>query len=191
MTSSEINTIGSLYTRNTTASSSSTTIMTPSLSPPSEEGEPVTDGEEEKHKNIVEKKSSSHGSYFCHFNDNTQKPQLQPHYSYDNYQKKNNDPSLYNENPPCPEKKSETAIPIPAYMTTTTTTTTKTSTIPKHIPTITSPLMEPHSSSSQATSPRKRAKRWMIAALMVIVGILIALTFILIGLGKAISHHHH
>ncbi|ORZ13175.1 hypothetical protein BCR42DRAFT_394284 [Absidia repens] len=191
MTSSEINTIGSLYTRNTTASSSSTTILTPSLSLPSEKGEPEMDGEEEKQKNTVEEKTNKHGSYLCHFNDKKQKPQLQPHYSYDDYQNKNDDPSLHNENSPCPEEKSETTIPIPAYMTTTTTTTTRTSTIPNHNPTTTLPSIGlPSSSPPHNTSPRKRAKRWMIAALTMVVGLLIALTFILIGLGKAISHHH-
>ncbi|KAI8093303.1 uncharacterized protein BX664DRAFT_372175 [Halteromyces radiatus] len=47
------------------------------------------------------------------------------------------------------------------------------------------------SSCSAFISSQKRVKRWIIATLMIIVGLLIALTFILIGLGKAFSRQQH
>lgn len=165
-----------------TAASSSTTMIVPSLSPPSEKD----DDEEDEAKEIIEKKPQTYTQpnikqkQQLDYNDLQQPLECHPKHLYDHHA---------NFKSP-----TATSIPIPAFSSTNSSyfpaRSTASAPLPRFPYTPSSSSSSISYASSATASPKKRAKRWIMAALMVIVGLLIALTFILIGLGKAFSHHH-
>ncbi|KAI8338448.1 hypothetical protein BC941DRAFT_469557 [Chlamydoabsidia padenii] len=161
-----------------TAASSSTTMIVPSLSQPSEKD----DDDEEEAKELNEK----HPQSYSHSDIKQKQP-----YDYNDLQQplECHAKGLYDSHA---NIETPTSIPIPFSSNDSTyypPRSVVSAPLPRFESTPSATSLDSYSSSATA-SPKKRAKRWIMAALMIIVGLLIALTFILIGLGKAFSHHH-
>ncbi|ORZ13495.1 hypothetical protein BCR42DRAFT_393913 [Absidia repens] len=194
-----IDTIYSPYVRNT-AASSSTTMIVPNSPPPSDNNNNDDDDEQGV---MVEEKGINEDNYDPTFD---MKKQKQPYYHYNSLE--------HPHTPLCQlhqDKRSalitpiNTTIPIPfspvftthhasSYFPTITASSSASTPAPLPItntPTSISAAAVASSTITASTSPKKKVKRWIVAALMIIVGLLIALTFILIGLGKAFSQPQH